>query len=51
MVVERWLVYILKWKRYSLFGVHTCTCTRVLAHVHLSGYMNETVELPLPHMN
>ena len=21
------------------------------AHVHLPGYMNETVELPLPHMN
>jgi len=21
------------------------------AHVHLPGYMNETAELPLPHMN
>jgi len=40
MVVERWLVDILKGR-----GKVWC------AHVHLPGYMNETAELTLPHMN
>ena len=37
LVVEHWLVYLLKGKVRSLCGVHTCSCTRALPRLYEWG--------------